>query len=155
MIAKDEGEGLFRPEALPADTLIPRNQQCVAGPERDGRLCDDVIVAFFQKRFEGRRDCHAGVRIRLALGLAVLVLHDFRDAVTVGINMVPGEFPLDPDPDDERNGHPGGEADNIDKGIDAILAQLPEGEEEIVFEHALSLRILKTSSENSTHFSTS
>jgi len=55
--------------------------------------------------------------------------------------VIPGEFPRDPDTDDEGDGHPGGEADNIDEGVDAVLAKLAEGDDEIIFEHALSLRI--------------
>ena len=56
-----------------------------------------------------------------------------------GIGLVDGMFAGDPDADDESDCHAGGQAEDVDKGVAAVLAELTQGDEEIVFEHALVL----------------
>jgi hypothetical protein len=49
--------------------------------------------------------------------------------------MVETEFVLDPEPDEDGDGHAGGEAGDIDKAIAFILDQVAPGEEGIVLYH--------------------
>jgi len=55
--------------------------------------------------------------------------------------VVPGELAADPDTDHHGDGHSGGKAKDIDKGVAAVFEELAEGNVEIIFEHALNFRI--------------
>jgi hypothetical protein len=61
--------------------------------------------------------------------------HRFGDAAVVRGVVVEAELVPDPEPDEEGDGHAGGEAGDIDKAIAFILDQVAPGEEEIVLEH--------------------
>ena len=55
--------------------------------------------------------------------------------------LIDGKFVDGPDADDQGDRHAGGESEDVDKGVAAVSAELAEGNEEIVFEHAHILRI--------------
>ena len=79
-------------------------------------------------------------------------LHDLHDAAVVGIGLVDGPFAGRPDADDKGDCHAGAQAEDVDKGITAVLAELADGNEEIVFEHGPGFRIQQNRSQNSTRF---
>ncbi len=56
----------------------------------------------------------------------------------IGIGLVDGTFAGGPDADNEGDCHAGGQAEDVDKGVASVLAELAEGDEEIVFEQAIS-----------------
>ncbi len=49
--------------------------------------------------------------------------------------VVEAEFVLDPEPDEEGDGHAGGEAGDIDKAIAFLFDEVAPGKAEIVFYH--------------------
>ena len=72
------------------------------------------------------------------------VMHcDTKTPVFRGI-VVEADLVDDPEADEEADGHAGGEPDDIDGGIAFVTAKVAPGEEEIVFEHALSFRYSRT-----------
>jgi len=71
-------------------------------------------------------------------------LHDLDDAVAARNVLIDRKLIVSPDADDESDRHADGETENIDKGITTVPAKLPDGEEEIVFEHGLILKFSQT-----------
>ena len=111
-------------------------------------MSEDVFITLLQKGIEGRGDGHSSIgdgRTRRG-AFGALVLHDLHDTGAVRIGFVDSEFSGDPDADNEGGGHAHSEAGNIDQGVAAVLTKLAEREEEIIFEHALGLRIHQNSS---------
>lgn len=78
--------------------------------------------------------------------IEVEILIDPIDAVGVDIVAVVTQLIGDVQDDQQTDTEAGGETEDIDKRVAAVLAKLPESEEEIVFEHALSLRMQQNSS---------
>ena len=70
--------------------------------------------------------------LRPDLPVVGLVLHDLGDAVVVLVVGVVGHFVPDPEPDQNGYGHSGSEACNIDEGGDLALAQISEGDFQII-----------------------
>src|SRR5579863_2369172 len=114
-----------------------------------------MIVSFLQPGAEGRRYGSADIPGRCffaGLALWPLVLHDLHNAVTVRNVLIDGKLVGCPDADDKGDRHAGSKPEDVDKGIAAVLSQLADGEEEIIFEHALSLKIQQSSSQKSACF---
>src|SRR5579863_766378 len=114
-----------------------------------------MIVPFLQPGAEGRRYGSAyipGLRFFAGLTFWPLVLHNLHNAVTVRNVLIDGKLVGRPDADDKRDRHTGGKPEDVDKGVAAVLSELADGEEEIIFEHALGLKIQQSSSQKSACF---
>jgi len=157
VIAENIRESMFHKGTLADDAFVTVGQQAIPRPIGHRRLSEDVFITLLQKGLEGGGDGHSSVgdgRTRRG-AFGALVLHDLHDTGAVGIGFVDSDFSGDPDADSEGGGHAHSEADNIDQGVAAVLTELAEREEEMVFEHALSLRIQQNRSQKSTYFFTS
>ena len=126
------------------DAFVAVDQEMLAGPKGHRRLGEDIlVVAFLQPGIEGRGHGSAyiyGRRFLTGLAFWPLILHDLHDTVAIWHPLIDGKLVGSPDADDEGYRHAGGEAEDVDKGVAAVLAELADGEEEIVFEHAVSFR---------------
>ena len=116
---------------------------------------DILVFSVLQPKIEGGRHGSAhiqGRRFLVCLALWPLVLHDLHDAIAVRNVPINGKLVCHPDANDEDDRHTGGEPEDIDKGVATVPAQLTDGKEEIVFEHALGLRIRQDHSQKSALF---
>lgn len=158
MIAKNEREGVLCRRAGLDDAFVAVHEQMLAGPKRHCRLGEDILVAsFLQPGIEGRGHGCAYIRGRrflAGLSLWPLVLHDLHYAVAVRNVLINRKLVSCPDADDEGNCHARGQAKNVDEGEAPVLAQLAEGDEKIVSEHALAFRIEQNRSWKRTNFFT-
>jgi hypothetical protein len=53
-------------------------------------------------------------------------------------------FANGPDTDDEKDGHANRQSEDVDKRVNAVLAELPDCDEEIVPEHVMDLEYIRT-----------
>jgi len=131
--AKHGGECRLCPDGVAGDGLV-------AGVDQDagtrvgvlGGSGEEVFVLGAEGCAHDIGDHVAHIGARLGGGLDD---HAAGDAAVVGGVVVEAAFVLDPEPDEEGDGHAGGEAGDIDKAITLVFEELAPGEEEIVFYH--------------------
>src|SRR5450755_2052909 len=156
MVTENERKGIFCRSAGLGDAFVAVHQQMLSGPKGHCRLGEDIlIISFLQPGIEGRGQGIAyipGWRFLAGPALWPLVLHDLHNAVTVRNVLVDGKLVVCPDADDQSDRHAGAKTEDVDKGVAAVPAQLAEGEKEIVFEHALSLKIQLSTRQKSAYF---
>ena len=131
--AKHGGKCRLGPDGVAGDGLVAGvDQDADAAVAILGGAGKEVFVLGAEGCAHDIGDHVAHVGARLGGGLDD---HAAGDAAVVGRVVVEAAFVLDPEPDEEGNGHAGGEAGDIDKAIAFLFDEMAPGEAEIVFYH--------------------